>query len=140
MDYLFILAVGLAAGTISGIVGFGSSIMLMPVLVLVAVRPGEVPATGPAAAGWGRLAREARTHELGPLSTPAIAALAVLLGVLPFLQGALAAQGLGGVGGLRHGIKNRTTVLFCTNSTQRQWPVRDLRVNPEKAPGAGFRP
>jgi uncharacterized protein len=34
MDYLFILAVGLAAGTISGIVGFGSSIMLMPVLVL----------------------------------------------------------------------------------------------------------
>ena len=29
------LAVGLAAGTISGIVGFGSSIMLMPVLVLV---------------------------------------------------------------------------------------------------------
>ena len=28
------LAVGLAAGTISGIVGFGSSIMLMPVLVL----------------------------------------------------------------------------------------------------------
>ena len=28
------LAVGLAAGTISGIVGFGSSIMLMPVLVV----------------------------------------------------------------------------------------------------------
>ena len=35
MDYLFILAVGLAAGTIGGIVGFGSSIMLMPVLVIV---------------------------------------------------------------------------------------------------------
>src|SRR4030095_17142662 len=31
----FVLAVGLAAGTISGIVGFGSSIMLMPVLVIV---------------------------------------------------------------------------------------------------------
>jgi uncharacterized membrane protein YfcA len=30
---LFILAVGLAAGTISGIVGTGSSIMLMPILV-----------------------------------------------------------------------------------------------------------
>lgn len=29
------LAVGLAAGTISGVVGFGSSIMLMPVLVIV---------------------------------------------------------------------------------------------------------
>lgn len=35
MELLFILAVGLAAGTLSGIVGFGSSIMLMPVLVIV---------------------------------------------------------------------------------------------------------
>ena len=33
MNVLFVLAVGLAAGTISGIVGTGSSIMLMPVLV-----------------------------------------------------------------------------------------------------------
>ena len=33
MNFLFILAVGLAAGTISGIVGTGSSIMLMPVLI-----------------------------------------------------------------------------------------------------------
>lgn len=33
MDFAFILAVGLLAGTLSGIVGFGSSIMLMPVLV-----------------------------------------------------------------------------------------------------------
>lgn len=35
MDVLFVLAVGLIAGTLSGIVGFGSSIMLMPVLVIV---------------------------------------------------------------------------------------------------------
>ncbi len=35
MDLRFVLVVGLAAGTISGIVGFGSTIMLMPVLVLV---------------------------------------------------------------------------------------------------------
>ena len=35
MEFLFVLAVGLAAGTLSGIVGFGSSIMLMPVLVIV---------------------------------------------------------------------------------------------------------
>ncbi|MES2106623.1 MAG: sulfite exporter TauE/SafE family protein [Pseudomonadota bacterium] len=34
MDWFFILAIGLVAGTISGIVGFGSSIMLMPVLVI----------------------------------------------------------------------------------------------------------
>jgi uncharacterized membrane protein YfcA len=33
MDYLFVLAVGLIAGTVSGIVGTGSSIMLVPVLV-----------------------------------------------------------------------------------------------------------
>lgn len=31
---MFILALGLVAGTLSGIVGFGSSIMLMPVLVI----------------------------------------------------------------------------------------------------------
>ena len=34
MDLLFILVVGLVAGTLSGIVGFGSTIMLMPVLVI----------------------------------------------------------------------------------------------------------
>ncbi|MBI1942123.1 MAG: sulfite exporter TauE/SafE family protein [Betaproteobacteria bacterium] len=34
MEYLFVLAVGLVAGTLSGIVGFGSSVMLMPVLVI----------------------------------------------------------------------------------------------------------
>ncbi len=33
MEYLFVLAVGLAAGTVSGIIGTGSSIMLVPVLV-----------------------------------------------------------------------------------------------------------
>jgi uncharacterized membrane protein YfcA len=35
LDVLFVLAVGLIAGILSGIVGFGSSIMLMPVLVIV---------------------------------------------------------------------------------------------------------
>lgn len=35
LDILLVLAIGLTAGTLSGIVGFGSSIMLMPVLVLV---------------------------------------------------------------------------------------------------------
>ena len=33
MNFIFVLAVGLIAGTISGIVGTGSSIMMMPVLV-----------------------------------------------------------------------------------------------------------
>jgi uncharacterized membrane protein YfcA len=35
VGYVFILSVGLVAGTLGGIVGFGSSIMLMPVLVIV---------------------------------------------------------------------------------------------------------
>jgi uncharacterized membrane protein YfcA len=34
LDFVFILAIGLVAGTLSGIVGFGASIMLMPVLVI----------------------------------------------------------------------------------------------------------
>jgi len=34
VEFLFILCLGLVAGTLSGIVGFGSSIMLMPVLVI----------------------------------------------------------------------------------------------------------
>src|SRR5258705_3013847 len=33
LNFIFVLLVGLLAGTISGIVGTGSSIMLMPVLV-----------------------------------------------------------------------------------------------------------
>ena len=33
MSFLFVLAVGLVAGTLSGIVGTGSSVMLMPVLI-----------------------------------------------------------------------------------------------------------
>lgn len=35
MEFLVVLAIGLVAGTLGGIVGFGSSIMLMPVLVIV---------------------------------------------------------------------------------------------------------
>jgi hypothetical protein len=40
LEYFFVLAVGLVAGMVGGIVGFGSSIMLMPVLV-VAFGPRE---------------------------------------------------------------------------------------------------
>lgn len=35
MDYLFVLVVGLAAGTLGGVVGTGSSLVLMPILVIV---------------------------------------------------------------------------------------------------------
>ena len=40
MEYFFVLGVGLIAGIVGGIVGFGASIMLMPVLV-VAFGPRE---------------------------------------------------------------------------------------------------
>src|SRR5262249_61606173 len=43
VELLLVLAVGLAAGTISGIVGFGSTIMLMPVLVFAFGPPHAVP-------------------------------------------------------------------------------------------------
>src|SRR4051794_38291396 len=35
MDYALVLMLGLVAGTVGGIVGFGTSIMVMPALVLV---------------------------------------------------------------------------------------------------------
>lgn len=35
MEYAVVLAIGLVAGTVGGVVGFGTSIMLMPVLVIV---------------------------------------------------------------------------------------------------------
>jgi len=35
VDFLPVLALGLVAGTVSGIVGFGASIMVMPALVIL---------------------------------------------------------------------------------------------------------
>jgi len=49
VEYLFVLAVGLVAGTISGVVGFGSSLMLMPVLVIAFGPVQAVPIMGIAA-------------------------------------------------------------------------------------------
>jgi uncharacterized membrane protein YfcA len=43
MEFLFVLAVGLVAGTVSGIIGTGSSIMLVPVLVLAFGPKAAVP-------------------------------------------------------------------------------------------------
>src|SRR5712691_9333370 len=57
MAYLLVLAVGLAAGTISGIIGTGSSIMLVPVLVLTFGPKQAVPimAIAAAMANLGRI-------------------------------------------------------------------------------------
>jgi hypothetical protein len=49
VEYAFVLAVGLVAGTIGGVIGFGSSIMLMPVLVIAFGPVQAVPIMGIAA-------------------------------------------------------------------------------------------
>ena len=49
MDFALVLMLGLVAGTVGGIVGFGSSIMLMPALVLVFGPREAVPIMGIAA-------------------------------------------------------------------------------------------
>ena len=49
MDFVLVLLLGLVAGTVGGIVGFGTSIMLMPALVLVFGPREAVPILGVAA-------------------------------------------------------------------------------------------
>ena len=58
MTYLLVLTVGLIAGTLSGIVGFGSSLMLMPVLV-IAFRPRDAVPIMAVAAIMANLSRVA---------------------------------------------------------------------------------
>jgi uncharacterized membrane protein YfcA len=43
MEFVFVLAMGIVAGTLSGVVGFGSSMMLMPVLVIAFTPVEAVP-------------------------------------------------------------------------------------------------
>jgi len=82
MTYLLVLTVGLIAGTLSGIVGFGSSIMLMPVLV-IAFGPREaVPIMAVAAimANLSRVAvwwREIEWRVVGAYAFTGIPAAAV---------------------------------------------------------------
>jgi uncharacterized protein len=56
MTYVIVLGAGWIAGTLSGIVGFGSSIMLMPVLV-IAFGPREALAIMAVAAVMANLSR-----------------------------------------------------------------------------------
>jgi len=91
MDFALILAIGLVAGTLSGIVGFGSSIMLMPVLVIVFGPLQAVPIMAIAAimANLSRVAvwwREVDWRTCGAYSVtamPAAALGAATLLVLP---------------------------------------------------------
>ena len=82
MDFLFVLAVGLVAGTISGIVGTGSSIMLMPVLIYEYGPKQAVPIMAIAAvmANLSRIAawyRDVDWRACAAYSIPAIPAAAL---------------------------------------------------------------
>jgi len=82
LDFLFVLAVGLVAGTISGIVGTGSSIMLMPVLIYEYGPKQAVPIMAIAAvmANFSRILawwREVDWRACAAYSAPAIPAAAL---------------------------------------------------------------
>jgi len=82
LNFLFVLAVGLVAGTISGIVGTGSSIMLMPVLIYQYGPKQAVPIMAIAAvmANFSRILawwREVDWRACAAYSAPAIPAAAL---------------------------------------------------------------
>src|SRR5258708_29309141 len=82
VELLFVLAVGLVAGIISGIVGFGSSIMLMPVLVIVFGPREAVPIMAVAAimANLSRVAvwwREGQWRAVGAYAISGVPAAAL---------------------------------------------------------------
>ena len=82
LNFLFVLAVGLVAGTISGIVGTGSSIMLMPVLIYQYGPKQAVPIMAIAAvmANLSRILawwREVDWRACAAFSAPAIPAAAL---------------------------------------------------------------
>jgi uncharacterized protein len=82
LSFLFVLAVGLVAGTLSGIVGTGSSIMLMPVLIYQYGPKQAVPIMAIAAvmANFSRILawwREVDWRACAAYSVPAIPAAAL---------------------------------------------------------------
>jgi uncharacterized membrane protein YfcA len=82
LNFLFVLAVGLVAGTVSGIVGTGSSIMLMPVLIYQYGPKQAVPimATAAVMANLSRILawwREVDWRACAAYSLPAVPAAAL---------------------------------------------------------------
>ncbi|MEJ6020684.1 sulfite exporter TauE/SafE family protein [Ramlibacter sp. PS4R-6] len=101
MDYLLVLSLGLVAGTLGGIVGFGTSIMLMPALVLVygpkqavpIMAIGSILANASRVAAWWREVDWRTTLAYSVTAMPAAAAGARTLLVLPtgIVEGVLGA-------------------------------------------------
>lgn len=105
MEFVIILAVGLVAGTLGGIVGFGSSIMLMPVLVIAFGPRQAVPVMAIAAvmANFARILawwREVDWRAVAAYSVTGIPAAALGARTLvalppPLVEGALGAFFIG---------------------------------------------
>lgn len=91
MDYALVLILGLVAGTLGGVVGFGTSILLMPALVLVYGPKQAVPimavasimANGSRVAAWWREVDWRTTAAYSATAMPAAALGARTLLVLP---------------------------------------------------------
>jgi hypothetical protein len=91
MDYALVLILGLVAGTLGGIVGFGTSIMLMPALVLVygpkqavpIMAVGSIMANASRVAAWWREVDWRTTLAYSAAAMPAAALGARTLLALP---------------------------------------------------------
>ena len=91
MDYTLVLILGLVAGTLGGVVGFGTSIMLMPALVLVFGPREAVPimavasimANASRVAAWWRELDWRAVGAYSATAVPAAVAGAATLLVLP---------------------------------------------------------
>ena len=91
MDYALVLILGLVAGTLGGIVGFGTSIMLMPALVLVygpkqavpIMAVGSIMANASRVAAWWREVDWRTTAAYSVTAMPAAVLGARTLLVLP---------------------------------------------------------
>jgi uncharacterized membrane protein YfcA len=120
LDFAFILAVGLVAGTLSGIVGFGSSIMLMPVLVIAYGPLQAVPIMAIAAimANLSRILvwwREVDWRAVGAYSATGVPAAALGAATLLVLPTRLIEAALG--------------LFFISMIALRRWmAARDLRL------------
>ncbi len=100
MDFLFILVLGLFAGTLGGIVGFGSSIILMPLLVIVFGPLQAVPIMAIAAvlANLSRILvwwREVRWRTVAAYSATAVPFAALGAGTLLVVPGRIIEAALG---------------------------------------------
>src|SRR5579872_356422 len=101
MEFVFVLAVGLIAGTVSGIVGTGSSVMLVPVLVLAFGPKQAVPVMAIAAlmANFARIAswwRAVDWRACGVYAAAAAPGAALGAGTLVILPPRLIDGALGG--------------------------------------------